>query len=185
MELRADRGAPVLRSSTRGRSVARIALIAAVLIASLALLAGCGAAGPAGTVDSTVAPSSTTSPPETVSPIAASGLPKLVDLGSDSCVPCQLMAPDLAALAQEYAGSVEGVILDVNKDKTAAALAKELRIRVIPTQIWFDPEGNELLRHDGYISKEDIVSRFQMLGHPLTKADTSSGQDTGTSGGSG
>lgn len=91
-----------------------------------------------------------------------------------------MMAPELEALAQEFAGVLDVVIVDVYENEE---LARELRIRVIPTQIWFGPDGKELLRHDGYISKEDIVSCFQSLGYPLTKADTSSGQGAGSGGG--
>jgi len=181
MDPRAAHATTIWKSSIH-RSVVWIVAIGVALTVSLLLLAGCGESGPAETVDSTVAPSANTSPPETASPTAASGLPKLVDLGSNSCVPCQMIAPELEALAQEYAGSLDVVIVDVYENE---ALARELRIRVIPTQIWLDPEGNELLRHDGYISKEDILSRFQMLGYPLTQADTSSEQETGSGDGGG
>jgi thioredoxin 1 len=162
----------------------RIATIGAALLALSLLLGGCGEAD-TGPIESTVDSTTSTSSPATVSPIAASGLPKLVDLGSDSCVPCQMMAPELEALAQEHAGALDVVVVDVNNTDEGAALAKELRIRVIPTQIWFGPDGKELFRHDGYISKEDIVTRFQWLGFPLAKVDAPTEQGTGSSGGGG
>ena len=77
------------------------------------------------------------------------------------------------------------VVVDVNKGDEGAALAKELRIRVIPTQIWFGPDGKELFRHDGFISKEDIVARFQWLGFPLTEAGAPPEQGAGSIGGGG
>ncbi len=43
-----------------------------------------------------------------------------MDLGSDSCVPCQMMARELEALAQEYEGSVDVVVVDVNNTDEGA-----------------------------------------------------------------
>lgn len=162
----------------------RIATIAVVLLALSLLLEGCGASDQA-TTGSTVASTTSATPATPISPTAATGLPKLVDLGSDTCIPCQMMAPELEALAQEYAGLLDVVVVDVNKTDEGAALAKELRIRVIPTQIWFGPDGKELFRHDGFTSKEDIVARFQWLGFPLTEAGGPTGQGDASSGGGG
>jgi len=170
--------AAIVRRSTARYSLIRVAAIVVALLAFVLLLAGCGEAGGDQAVDSTAAASNSTSPPEPSSPTAASGLPKLVDVGSTSCVPCKLMAPELEALSQEYAGSVDVVFVDVNKDESQA---RELRVRLIPTQIFVDPEGKELFRHEGFYSKEEMLSRFQWLGYPLTEAAASSGQNTGTS----
>jgi hypothetical protein len=74
----------------------RIAMMGVGLLALATLVGGCGGTDPA-TTDPTVASSTGTNPPESPSPIAATGLPQLVDLGSDSCVPCQMMAPELKA----------------------------------------------------------------------------------------
>jgi thioredoxin 1 len=180
MNLGVARTIPMWRSSARFKPAVRITLMAAALVVSLLLLAGCGEAGSEGGVDSTVASSPSTRPPETSSPITAPGLPKLVDLGSVGCVPCDMMAGELDALALEYAGSVDVSFVDVNKTQEGAALANELGIQLIPTQVFFDPDGNELARHEGYISKEDIVQAFEELGFPLTESATSPGQETGS-----
>jgi thioredoxin 1 len=152
----------IVRRSTARRSVLRVATIAVVLFAFVLLLGGCGEDVREEAVDS--------------SATAASGLPKLVDVGSTSCVPCKMMVPELEALSEEYAGSVDVVFVDVNKDKSQA---RELKVRLIPTQIFMDPQGNELFRHEGFLSKEDMLSRFQSLGYPLAAATSSSGQNTG------
>ena len=154
-----------LHASIRG---SRLIAMGVALLALVTLLGGCGASDP-GSTDSTVASSTSTNPPQTSSPIAASGLPQLIDLGSDSCIPCQMMAPELEALAAEYAGSVDVTIVDVNNTQEGAALARQLGVRVIPTQIFIDPAGNELSRHEGYISKDDMVARFEQLGYPLKR----------------
>ena len=180
MNLGIARSITTWKSSGRGQSAVRIALPVVALVASLFLLAGCGEAAPGDDVNSTAASSAGASPAETSSPTAASGLPKLVDLGSVGCIPCDMMAGELDALALEYAGSVDVSFVDVNKTREGAVLADELGIQLIPTQVFFDPDGNELARHEGYISKDDIVQAFEELGFPLTKSATSPGQETGS-----
>ena len=62
------------------------------------------------------------------------------------------------------------VVVDVNNSDEGAALARQLSVRVIPTQVFIDPAGNELGRHEGYISKDDMVGLFQQLGLPAREA---------------
>jgi len=89
-------------------------------------------------------------------------LPRLIDLGADKCIPCKLMAPILEELKQEYAGKMDVQFVDVWKNP---APGKKYGIRVIPTQIFFDASGKELFRHEGFISKEDILAKWTELGH--------------------
>lgn len=89
------------------------------------------------------------------------GLPRLLDLGSDKCQPCKEMAPILAEVKREYAGEATIDFLDVWKD---AAAAEPYGIRVIPTQIFFDRAGKEVWRHEGFLSKAEIVAKLKELG---------------------
>ncbi len=88
-------------------------------------------------------------------------LPSLVDLGSDKCVPCQLMAPILEELKEEYKGIFDVEFINTREDQTASSF---YNIRLIPTQIFYDAEGNELFRHEGFFSKEDILNKWMELG---------------------
>ncbi len=88
-------------------------------------------------------------------------LPRLVDLGADKCVPCKMMAPILEQLKEEHKGRFEVDFIDVWKDPAAG---RSWRIRVIPTQIFFDRPGEELYRHEGFFSKEDILKKWKELG---------------------
>lgn len=90
-----------------------------------------------------------------------SGLPRLVDLGSELCVPCRMMQPELENLRTTMEGSLEVVFIDVNQDRSAAS---RYGIRVIPTQIFFSPEGVELARHEGYIDAEGMLEIFREHG---------------------
>jgi thioredoxin 1 len=45
----------------------------------------------------------------------------------------------------------------------------------IPTQIFFDASGRELYRHQGFMSKTDILATWQRLGVTLTPTKRPSG----------
>lgn len=91
-------------------------------------------------------------------------LPRLLDLGAGKCVPCKMMKPTLDELKVEYADRFETVFIDVWENQQAGA---QYGIRMIPTQIFFDADGNELFRHEGYMAKEDILAKWQELGYAL------------------
>jgi len=93
-------------------------------------------------------------------------LPRLVDLGADKCIPCKMMAPILEEMKKDYAGIINVEFIDVWKNPEKA---KEYRISIIPTQIFFDASGKELFRHEGFFSKEDILAKWKELGVELVK----------------
>ena len=91
-------------------------------------------------------------------------LPQLVDLGADKCIPCKMMAPILDELREKYKGRLHVTFIDVWKDP---APGRQYGIRAIPTQIFLDPAGEELFRHEGFFSKEDILAKWRELGYTL------------------
>ncbi len=91
-------------------------------------------------------------------------LPKLMDLGAHKCAACKKMTPILDELAHEYQGVFAVEFIDVWQ-KENRARAKEHKVRMIPTQIFFDVEGKELWRHVGFISKMDILRKWRKLGY--------------------
>ena len=42
---------------------------------------------------------------------------------------------------------------------------EEYGIRMIPTQIFFDAEGNELFRHEGFYGRADMLAKWKELGY--------------------
>lgn len=66
------------------------------------------------------------------------GLPIIVDYGSDSCIPCQQMAPVLKTLNDEMAGKAFIKFVDVWEYVDAA---NNVPIQVIPTQVLFNADG--------------------------------------------
>ena len=97
----------------------------------------------------------------------AKALPRLVDLGADKCIPCKMMAPLLVELRSEYEGTLKVEFIDVWKNPDEAP---KYGIKLIPTQIFFDASGKELFRHEGFYSKEDILTKWTELGVELIKA---------------
>ncbi|WP_459944812.1 thioredoxin family protein [Desulfocastanea catecholica] len=89
------------------------------------------------------------------------GMVTMVDLGAKKCVPCKMMAPILEELKKEYSERAAIVFIDVWVDPDAG---RKFGIRAIPTQIFFDAEGKEVGRHEGFLDKASIVAELQKLG---------------------
>jgi len=100
-------------------------------------------------------------------PAENSPLPRLVELGSVTCIPCKAMAPILDELRKEYRGVLKVDFIDVHRDPDAGA---QFGIRVIPTQVFLDANGEELFRHEGFFPKEKILAKWQELGVDLQTA---------------
>lgn len=92
------------------------------------------------------------------------GVPTLMDLGSLTCVPCQMMEEELERLDALTGDQLEVIFVDVNQDQAAAV---QYGVRVIPTQIFLAPDGTELYRHEGYMSAEQMLARWIALGYDL------------------
>ncbi len=88
-------------------------------------------------------------------------LPRLVDIGAKTCIPCKMMAPILEQLKTEYAGRLKVEFLDVRENPD---LAREYNVMVIPLQIFYDTNGKELFRHEGFFSKADILNKWKEFG---------------------
>lgn len=96
---------------------------------------------------------------------SSSPVPRLVDLGSDKCIPCKMMMPVLKELKGAYAGRLQVDFIDVWRDPDAG---KQYKINLIPTQIFYDASGRELFRHEGFFAKDDILAKWKDLGVDLT-----------------
>lgn len=104
-----------------------------------------------------------------VAPVAVTAtqsLPRLLDLGADKCIPCKMMTPILEDLKKTYAGRLQVDFIDVWKNPEPG---QQYGIRVIPTQIFISADGKELFRHEGFFSKEDILTKWKELGVELTR----------------
>lgn len=111
-------------------------------------------------------PQSLENPGGSLSADNSAKLPHLIDLGAGKCIPCKMMKPILDDLTQNYNEQFKVTFIDVweNPDD-----AKGYNVKMIPTQIFYDAEGNELFRHEGFYSKEDILGKWKDLGINIEK----------------
>lgn len=86
-----------------------------------------------------------------------------IELGSVKCIPCKMMQPIMDEIEKEYAGQVNVVFYDVWTE-AGKSYAQEYGIRVIPTQIFLNQDGNEYFRHEGYFPKEELVEVLKKQG---------------------
>jgi thioredoxin len=98
----------------------------------------------------------------------AENLPKMIDLGADKCVPCIEMAPMLKKLTKDFDGKMDVQFIDVWKDSDEAA---KYGVRMIPTQIFYAPDGSELFRHIGFYSRTEILTKWKDLGYDFGATD--------------
>lgn len=90
-----------------------------------------------------------------------SGKPVLVDFGANSCLPCRQIRPVLKEVGKEYSEKARVLVIDVFKFQD---LAKQFKVQLIPTLVFFDSKGQEAFRHLGVLDKEKIVSKLKEIG---------------------
>ncbi|WP_435581921.1 thioredoxin [Amycolatopsis thermoflava] len=72
-------------------------------------------------------------------------IPVLVDMWAPWCGPCRMVSPALEQLAQEFAGRLKLVKVDVDK---APALSQRFTVQAVPTLMVLD-HGEEVARQAG------------------------------------
>jgi len=97
----------------------------------------------------------TAEPPDV---LVGTGLPAMIDVGAETCIPCKLMAPILEELKNELQGKAIIQFINLNKYPEQAGIYK---VNIMPTQIFYDASGKERFRHEGFYSKEDILAKLE------------------------
>jgi len=118
-------------------------------------------AEPAGEEKPAVAAAEPESKPALKPATEKKALPKLYDFWAVWCPPCREQKPIIEELKKEYAGVVDVIAIDTDKDKE---LAQKYEIKVIPTLIFVDAEGNEVERLTGLTKKDKLVELFRTHG---------------------
>ncbi len=109
-------------------------------------------------------PQTKQSPPaKDTSSIVSQPLVTFIELGSVNCIPCKAMQPVMKAIEEKYGSQVKIVFYDVWK-KEQAHYAQEYKIRLIPTQVFLDSQGKELMRHEGFFPEKEIDTFLQSKG---------------------
>lgn len=91
--------------------------------------------------------------------------PVLVDFWAEWCAPCRMIAPIVAALAEEYAGKLAVAKLDVDE---LPELADRYGVRSIPTLGVF--VGGQLVRRIvGYVPRAELTRQLDALLRTLSQ----------------
>jgi len=120
----------------------------------------CDSAQPAGSAGRCV--------PAASAPIAAPR-PRFVDLGTTTCAPCRVMLGVMGKLEQQYPDALVVQFINVQKNRDSV---RQYHISIIPTQIFYSPEGRELFRHTGVMRVGDVVAKWRQLGYDLGTPST-------------
>jgi thioredoxin 1 len=85
--------------------------------------------------------------------VVESKIPVLVDFWGEWCGPCKAMAPMLEQFAQEYAGRVKVVKVEMDKNQKTAM---QFRVRAAPTLLLFR-NGAVQATQVGMVSKSQLA----------------------------
>jgi thioredoxin 1 len=109
-------------------------------------------------------PQTKQSPPsKDTSSIVSQPLVTFIELGSVNCIPCKAMQPVMKSVEEKYGNQIKVIFYDVWK-KEQAHYGQDYKIRVIPTQVFLDSQGKELMRHEGFFPEKDIDTFLQSKG---------------------
>jgi thioredoxin 1 len=97
------------------------------------------------------------------SKIVSKPLVTFLELGSVNCIPCKAMQKVMKAIEEKYGSQIRITFYDVWKEEQAH-YAQDYNIRLIPTQVFLDANGKELMRHEGYFPEKDIDAFLQSKG---------------------
>ncbi len=86
-----------------------------------------------------------------------------IELGSVRCVPCKMMQPVMKNIEKKYGEQIKIIFYDVWTPEQKK-YAQEYKIRVIPTQVFLDENGNEFHRHEGFYPEEEIDKLLKSKG---------------------
>lgn len=87
----------------------------------------------------------------------AAGKPAIIEFGANACQSCREMKPVLAALVQSHGDRITVADVDILKERD---FISRYQIRLMPTQVFFDAQGQEIGRHMGKISGDEILVRL-------------------------
>lgn len=92
---------------------------------------------------------------KTVPPAPSKAQVTFIELGSVTCIPCRAMQPVMRDLEKKFGDQIRIVFYDIIQDE---APGKTYNVRVMPTQIFLDRDGNEFHRHEGFYPLNSIES---------------------------
>jgi len=86
--------------------------------------------------------------------------PALYEFGAGYCLSCKEMAKIMAELQAQYGDQLEVRMVYADQDKD---LFLKYKVVLIPTQVFLDASGQEVERHMGALSKEEVLKKLKDL----------------------
>jgi len=84
----------------------------------------------------------------------------MIEFGKTECIWCEHMAPYLKEIKEQYPKTP---IYYINTDKDPLG-AINSNVIVLPTSIFWDKNGNEIGRHEGYLLPNQIMELLEKYG---------------------
>lgn len=75
--------------------------------------------------------------------------------------PCDMMQPILNNLRKKYPGKLNVVFVHVRENQV---LGVRFGTRAIPVQVFFDRNGEEIFRHEGFLPQEKVMEVISRMG---------------------
>ncbi len=135
-----------------------IAIIVSALLLAASTSAAPGAAPPAGPA---VRPPVQPLTPDELAAAIKGGKWLIVEFGGERCIPCMQMQPILQdfQVALKGKATVHNFWIQEHPD-----VARRHRIIAMPTQVIFNPRGEEVFRHMGYFPPGEFQQALRQLG---------------------
>jgi thioredoxin-like negative regulator of GroEL len=99
--------------------------------------------------------------PEQLSAALATRTWLIVEFGGERCIPCMHMQPVLQDLQAALGKKARVHNFWIQK---YPEVARQHKIMVMPTQVIFNPKGEEVFRHMGYFPPDEFHATLQKLG---------------------
>jgi len=85
-----------------------------------------------------------------------------LEFGATGCISCKMMERVMEEVKSRYPSKIQvtfiNILLPLNQE-----LMKYYAVTAIPTQVILDKSGNEIFRHTGYFSVDDLEKVFKEI----------------------
>jgi thiol-disulfide isomerase/thioredoxin len=90
-----------------------------------------------------------------------SSKPSMIEFGATGCIPCDMMQPILENLRKSFKDRLNVVFVHVREEQILGA---RFGIRSIPVQVFFDENGQEVFRHEGFFAEKEVRNQLTRMG---------------------
>jgi thioredoxin 1 len=99
-------------------------------------------------------------PAQAQSPAARTALPVLLEFDRKFCPICRASEIVILAVKEQYPGQFQVRKLYMDEDE---AWFRRYKIAIVPSQVFLNPAGQEVYRHEGGFKKEDLIQKLREL----------------------